>query len=265
MAEEAGAGAGIEAAAAHAFPDAYVINLARTPERLATFYRQNGGTGIDFRRFEASDGRAISEAEAIDRGLIKRGTKWNSPGTIGVAQTHRRLWEATVAEGRPRIVFEDDVFIREDARDVYVRQVANLKAWDIILLGYNTDALVEFIMAGDFAMSALFAEKRPDRAQLERFARDRGGPSALFRLRHAFGISGYAISPSGAAKLLARCFPMDNRPLIFKAAKNRFNAFSIDGMMNDVYGDIDAYAFIGPLVLPHNDWNASTITRLKQR
>lgn len=258
-------GTGAEAAGwVGTFPDAYVLNLARTPERLASFLRQNAGTGIDFRRFEATDGRQMSEAEALDLGLIKPKTKWNSPGTIGVAMSHKRLWEATVADAKPRVIFEDDVYIREDAKQVFVAATAALKSWDIILLAYNTDALVEFRVAGDFDMSGLFTEKHPKATQLERFTRSRE-PAALFRLRHAFGISGYAVSPAGAAKLLATCLPMDNRMLVFEAAKNRFPVFSIDGMMNAFYRDMEAYAFVGPLALPLNDWQSSTITRVKQR
>lgn len=255
---------GTGAEAAGRFPDAYVLNLARTPERLAAFLRQNSSTGIAFQRFDATDGRQISEAEAIELGLIKPKTKWNSPGTIGVAMSHKRLWEATIADDKPRVIFEDDVYIREDARDVFTAAVARLKTWDVILLAYNTDALVEFRVAGDFDMSGLFAEKHPKAEQLERFARSRE-PTALFRLRHAFGISGYAVSPAGAKKLLATCLPMDNRMLVFKAANNRFPVFSIDGMMNAFYREMEAYAFVGPLALPLNDWQSSTITRLKQR
>lgn len=256
--------AGAEGQTTGAFPDAYVINLARTPERLAQFLKQNSGTGIAFRRFEAADGSAISDEDAVRLKLIKPGTKWNSRGTIGVALSHRNLWEATVAEGKPRLVFEDDAYVREDARTIFAAEVAKLPTWDIVLLGYNTDALVEFKVAGDFEMSALFSEKHPKAEQLARFTRARD-PATLFRLRYAFGISGYAISPSGAEKLLARCFPMDNRMLVFKAAKNQFPAFSIDCMMNAFYAEIDAYLFVGPLVLPLNDWASSTITRVRQR
>lgn len=243
--------------------DAYVINLARTPERLASFLRQNSGCGIDFKRFEAADGSAISEDEAVHLNLIKRGTKWNSKGTIGVALSHRNLWEATIAEGRPRLIFEDDAFIRDDFRPVFAAAIAPLTAWDIILLGYNSDALVEFNVAGDFDMSGLLTVKHPNAAQLAKFTRSRN-TAGLFRLRHAFGISGYAISPAGARKLIARCFPMDNRLIEFKAAKHRFNAFSIDCMMNVFYREIDAYAFVGPLVLPLNDWEASTVEKRKR-
>jgi glycosyl transferase family 25 len=241
-----------------AFPEAWVINLKRTPERLASFLRQNAGTGIAFRRFEAVEGSEIGQEEAVRRGLIKPGTKWRTAATIGVAASHRQLWEETVAEGRPRLVFEDDVFIRENFCAVFAAATSGLESWDIILAGYNTDALVEFNVAGEFDMSGLFTIKHPKPAQLAAFVRSID-PANLFRLRHAFGISAYAISPAGARKLLARCFPMDNRMIEFKATNHRFNAFSLDGMMNVVYRAIAAYAFVGPLALPLNDWQTSTV------
>jgi GR25 family glycosyltransferase involved in LPS biosynthesis len=247
-----------QTAGADGFPEAFVINLERTPERLAAFLEQNADCGIPFRRFEAADGARLSEDEAVRINLIKRGTNWRTAASLGVALSHRTLWEATIAEGRPRLIFEDDVFIRSDALAVVADALAGLAAWDIVLLGYNTDALVEFNIAGPFDMSGLFTAKHPKAAQLRKFVGSRN-PAHLFRLRHAFGISAYAISPSGARKLIARCFPMDNRVIEFKAAQNRFAAFSIDGLMNAVYRDIDAYAFVGPLALPLNDWESSTV------
>jgi GR25 family glycosyltransferase involved in LPS biosynthesis len=240
------------------FPEAWVISLKRTPERLAAFLRQNDAAGISFRRFEAVDGSEIAQEEAVRLGLIKPGTRWRTPATIGVAASHRKLWEATVAEGRPRLVFEDDVFIRNDFRAAFATAIAGLEAWDIVLAGYNTDALVEFAIARGFDFSGLFAIKHPDAARLAAFAASRH-PAALFPLRHAFGISAYAVSPAGARKLLARCFPMDNRLIEFKATNHRFNAFSLDGMMNVVYSGIGAYVFVGPLALPLNDWERSTV------
>jgi GR25 family glycosyltransferase involved in LPS biosynthesis len=246
--------------AAAALPHAYVINLARTPERLARFLDQNAGCGIAFTRFDAADGNLIGGEDAVRLGLIKRGTKWRTAGTIGVALSHRNLWQAAIDDGRPRLVFEDDVYIREDAAATFAAATGGLATWDIILLGYNIDALVEFNVVGDFDMSGLFTVKHPTAVQLGAFAKRRD-PVNLFRLRHAFGISAYAISPPGARKLLAGCFPMDNRMIEFKAANNRFNAFSLDCMMNVFYRDLDAYLFVGPLALPLNDWEASTVDR----
>jgi len=238
--------------------DCHVINLARTPGRMATFLGQNSAAGLAFKRSEAADGGAISDEEAIRLRLVKPGSKWRTKGTIGVALSHRNLWEKAIADDRPLVVFEDDAFVRDDFKAAFPAAVAKIGAWDIILLGYNTDALVEFNVAADFDVSALFTVKHPSRAQLAGFTRSRE-PANLFRLRHAFGISAYAISPAGARKLIQRCFPMDNRLIVFKATNHRFNAFSLDCMMNVFYKDLAAYAFVGPLALPHNDWEASTV------
>lgn len=251
IAGETGAGAAFDF-------DCHVINLARTPERIAAFLKQNSASGLAFRRFEAADGNALSDEDAVRLKLIKPSTKWRTKGTIGVALSHRNLWEKSIADDRPLIVFEDDAFVRDDFREVFPAAVARAGAWDVILLGYNTDALVEFNVAGDFDLSTLFTVKHPTAAQLAKFARSRS-PSNLFPLRHAFGISAYAISPAGARKLIQRCFPMDNRLIVFKASNHRFNAFSLDCMMNVFYKDLAAYAFVGPLALPHNDWEASTV------
>ncbi len=240
--------------------DCYVISLARTPERMAAFLGRNGASGIRFRRFEAVDGNALGEDEAIRLGVIKPKTKWNTKGTIGVALSHRNLWDKAIAEKRSLIVFEDDAYIRHDARAALTAAMAGMDDWDIVLLGYNTDSLLEFNVVADMDVSALFTVRYPKPAQLERFAAARD-PTRLFGLRHAFGICGYAISPQGAERLRASCFPMDNRMLEFPATNKRFPAYSIDGLMNAVYREMAAYACIPPLVLAPNDKSSSTVMK----
>jgi GR25 family glycosyltransferase involved in LPS biosynthesis len=238
----------------------YVINLDRTPQRMAVFLGQNADAGLSFRRFAAVDGNAVSEEEALRLNIIKPGTTWQSRATIGVAMSHKTLWEKAVAEQRPLMIFEDDAYIRHDFRSRFTSLVAGMAAWDIVLLGYNTDSIVELRVAGEFDFGGLFSIRAPTVPQLQKFVRVED-PVGLFRLRYAFGICAYAITPAGAEKLLARCFPMDNRLMVFKATGRQFNAYSIDCMMNVFYGELAAYACMGPLVLPHNDWSASTVVR----
>ena len=240
--------------------DCYVINLGRTPQRMAAFLGQNAGSGIAFRRFEAVDGNAVSEEQAIELGVIKPKTKWNSKGTIGVAMSHRNLWDKAIAEQRALIVFEDDSYVRDDLKTSFAAAVARAPGWEVILLGYNTDSLLEFEMTPGQVFSGLFADRYPGPEQLARFARTRA-ETGLFRLRHAFGICGYAISPAGAASLRKACFPMDNRIIEFPATQKRLPAYSIDGMMNAFYAGMKAYACLPPLVLPPNDKSKSTVTR----
>jgi GR25 family glycosyltransferase involved in LPS biosynthesis len=242
--------------------DCYVVNLARSPERLAAFHRNNGGCGIDFRRFEAADGNEISDVRAIEQKIIKPGTKWPSRGTIGVALSHRQLWEKSVAEQRRLVVFEDDAYVRDDFKTAFMELMARLPRWDIVLLGYNTDALLEFNVIGDFDLSGLFNLRQPKREQLIKFAR-LAEPVNTFRLKHVFGTCGYAVSREGAAQLARRCFPMDNRVVHFPATNRKLPVFSIDSMMNLFYQRLDAFVCLPPLVLTPNDRATSTVASLR--
>ncbi len=238
--------------------DCYVINLARTPERMAAFLQRNGSTGIRFRRFEAVDGNALTNEEALERGVIAPKSKWATKGTIGVALSHRNLWDKAVADGRSLIVLEDDAYARHDLKAAFMQAIAAVGRWDIVLLGYNTDSLLEFAVAGDIAISGLFTVRYPKPAELDKFQQTRGSVG-LFRLKHAFGICGYAVSPEGAARLSQAVFPMDNRMLEFPATNMRFPAYSVDGLMAVTYPAIEAYACIAPLVLAPNDKARSTV------
>ncbi len=240
--------------------DCHVINLARTPERMAAFLQRNGAAGLAFRRFEAADGNAIDHEEAIRLGLIKPNSKWPTRGTVGVALSHRNLWDKAAAERRALIVLEDDAYVRHDIRSAFAGAIAGIGRWDIVLLGYNTNSLLEFNVAGDIDVSGLFTVRYPKPAQLDKFQQTRTAVS-LFRLKHAYGICGYAVSPEGAERLRQAVFPMDNRMLEYAATKMRLPAYSIDGLMSVTYPALDAYACISPLVLAPNDKVQSTVMK----
>ncbi len=93
-----------------------VINLDRSPERLAWFQAQAAALGLVFERVPAVDGRALPEAErARLRGLMS-GRNAMSDGEIGCLLSHREAWRR-VAEGRGEWAFvaEDDVHLARAA------------------------------------------------------------------------------------------------------------------------------------------------------
>jgi glycosyl transferase family 25 len=86
--------------------DVYVINLDRSPERLAHMTAMLGGLDVAFQRVPAVDGRKLSEAEvkrlAPDGGLFA--------GEIGCFLSHRECWRRIAAGASSSgIVLEDDV------------------------------------------------------------------------------------------------------------------------------------------------------------
>jgi glycosyl transferase, family 25 len=94
----------------------YVINLDRSPERLAWFQAQAAAMGLAFERVPAVDGRALPAAElARLRGLMS-GRNAMSEGEIGCLLSHREAWRR-VAEGDDPWAFvaEDDVHLARGA------------------------------------------------------------------------------------------------------------------------------------------------------
>jgi glycosyl transferase family 25 len=241
--------------------DCRVINLARHPERLERFREQNAGAELSVERFDAIDGSSLDPRTVVADGIIAPGTRF-TPGAVGVAMSHRAIWREGLARQRPALIFEDDAVLRHDICAVLPRLLSRVADdWDIVLLGYNTDSVIEFkLWEGGINLHAAFSVAAPTTAQLTAFAASRE-PVELFKLHRAFGICGYAISLRGAEKLLSKCFPMDNRALRIPALGRSITLSGLDGTLNAFFESISAYACFTPLVMPINDRASSSVQR----
>lgn len=245
------------------FPfDCYVISLARAPHKLASFIERNSGTGLNFRAFEAVDGALLEPRECFRDGLIRRGARSYARGTLGVAASHRALWQRAVAGRTPLLIFEDDVHCRSDILVQLERAVGLLSNWDILLLGYNTDAVLEFDMLPWCSFGGFFSQLYPTPENLAEFTRTRS-EVRVFRLKNAFGMCSYLVSPEGAEKLLAEVFPLDNREVTipynrFLYGTERFLCRTFDMNVNSLYRRIGAYTVVPPLALSPNDKSTSS-------
>jgi glycosyl transferase family 25 len=234
----------------------FVINLAREPKKFENFLKLNGGSKIDFRRYDACDGAAASEAEAVSMKIVVPGTKFTK-GSIGCAISHFRLWQQCIEKGEPILVFEDDAAVRNDFNEIFPRLLAGLEGWDYLTFGYNTDSILDIEIANGITSAIAFSPNYPSEQALKDFVHS-AKPASAYRLNNCFGTCGYAISPAGAKKLSKLCFPMNNRSITIAALKRTFPAFNFDCILNDVYPKIDAYVSYPPLVVPKNDRNVST-------
>ena len=138
---------------------AYVINLDRNHERLATFGERYASSGLPhpLERFPAVDGRALdaSDYDAIvhpaaraelDEVLAtgkRRRHEQLTPGAVGCYHSHMSCWREAAARGeRTVLVFEDDARL---APGVATAMLDTLRAadaaapdWDVLLFGYET-------------------------------------------------------------------------------------------------------------------------------
>lgn len=247
--------------------ECYVISLARTPERLAEFTERNAATGLTFRTFAAIDGATLDRDACIANGLIRSGAQHYTNGTLGAASSHRALWSHAVAARTPLLIFEDDVHCRHDILVQLERVTARLPEWDILLLGYNTDAVLQIKLLPYCSLGGFFSKPYPSQKDLADFVRVQNDVG-VYPLKNAFGMCSYLVSPQGAEKLLEKVFPLDNRDVRIPYnellyGRTRFACVTLDMNVNTVYRHIRAHAVVPPLALPPNDKTTSSTRPLR--
>lgn len=225
----------------------YVINLDSQPDRLATFREWNADCGLQIERFPGIDGRSLDAEErhalfAFDP---------PSPGTLGNAASHRRMWELASETMWPHVVFEDDAVLRGDIAEALPAVIAKIGGfWDILMLGFNTNSHLRLRPGERFAGRIRFeAYPTVEHLQAHRDNRDEVHP---YRLAHAFGLCGYVISPLGARKMLKECFPLQPRALLIQGYSPLVSR-TFDGSLNAFYPTLNVYVCLPPLVMPPND------------
>jgi GR25 family glycosyltransferase involved in LPS biosynthesis len=236
----------------------FVINLDRQPEKFERFQARNAGCGIAFERFSASNGLELTDLEVMTLRLVAPGSKFTR-GAVGGAASLLRILNWIAGQNEPALVFEDDCTIRHDILARLEALLPSLPSWDLLVLGYNTDSVLDLELAQGMKSMMIFRPLHPDDQSDAAFQRA-NSQVAAFRLNCCFGPAGSLISPAGAKRLLELCFPMDNRRVQIEALGNRMlPTIGLDGMANSVYRFMQAYACFAPLVVPRNN-NATSTT-----
>lgn len=238
--------------------DWMLISLKRTPERLVAFEAANAKVGLKYELLEAVDGRLVDKEQLVRDGIATAELAWG-PGAIGAALSHRLCWERAVETGRPVGVLEDDIYMRHD----FVRRMAELSEslpddWDLIQFGFNTDTVARFEVLPGCVLYGEFSSKYPTEVDCERFAAS-SGPVLPTRIQLSFGNCCYAVSPTGAQRLIDGCFPLIDYTPHIPWMDGQLVAKSKDILMNGIYWDMKAYASLPPIAMPLNDKNISTI------
>ena len=118
-------------------PPMFVMNLKRSIDRWEHAQKQMAGEGLDVVRFDAIDGRALSNEEL--RNKSTRIAMYLQPrGVIGCYLSHRKFWQMVVDEGyESAIIFEDDVKLVPDFKEKLRSHLELFKdeIYDVVLLG----------------------------------------------------------------------------------------------------------------------------------
>jgi tetratricopeptide (TPR) repeat protein len=243
----------------------HVINLDRSPDRLAEFRSLNGHLA-EITRFPAVDGQRLDIPSLAAQGLAATDIlSMYRIGAVGDAMSNIALWETAIRTGRNVTIAEDDAIFNRQFDRCAEELIAGLPPdWDLISWGFNFDLFMSFEMLPGVSLCVAQFEQERLRTNVDAFRQQSIAPRA-YRLRWAFGTPCYTVSPKGALALKSKCLPL--RPMLIPCPEGAkapphariFRNVGIDNTLNSVYPDLNAYVCFPPLVVVKNEPAKSTI------
>ena len=228
----------------------HVINLRRRADRKARFLDWNGGHAVHWVWHDAVEPDQVDRA---DRVLVEAGID-ASNGEIAAALSHRRQWHACVESGHPRLIFEDDCCLRHGAEATLAAALAES---DMVFLGCNADAAVVLELPDRLFAHVTYgntAHGQP--GYFDHFAHQAPpiAPPHLHRTYLIWGLLAYAVSPTGAEKLLAECFPLRRQSVALFQHGRTVQSCAVDAMVNAALqcGSVRALACFPPVAVGPN-------------
>ena len=227
-----------------------VINLNRTPQRLIKFKQQN--PRFIFDRFSAIDGSRINRAELVEHNLFteKTANRYTN-GAIGVALSHRALWQECVSTNESYTILEDDAYLIPDFNQVVSKYTANNSNWDFLFWGANLDQRI----VAEFCPGIATAELKFNHDQVWQNIANITKQSLqphMFRVHWAVGLMCYSVTPKSAQYLLNSIFPIKD---YFDFRDNH----GIDNSIIEELPNMQSYMSFPPIALTLNDRYNSTV------
>lgn len=230
-----------------------VITLKRTPDRLDLFCSNN--PEFQFMVFDAVDGTTLNRGELVANDLITPQIAARyTDGALGIAMSHKMLWERCVDINEPITVVEDDAYLATNIQEVAARITSIDDGWDFIFWGSNLDQNVTIEILPGITMSEFRTNHEMLVNRIDGFKQLRLSPT-FFRCAFAIGLVCYSISPKGAKYLLENVFPIRD------FEHGRYGNFGIDHSVMEELPRIQAYYSIPPLAVTKNDIANSTVQK----
>ena len=242
--------------------ETYLINLDRSPDRLAEFTARNPHV-LPIHRFAGIDGKTVSRAELVERGLFTAEVPYTD-GAVGGALSHLALWDMAIARNSPLTVIEDDAIFNRNFLDEQRALLDTIEAnWHIILWGYNFDSPLLLRMVPHISPFWIYLSQSELRKHFDEF-QQATVRSRAFKLVQGCGFVCYSVSPQGARILKSFCLPIREMQIDFWGLNRRVRNETLDIMSNAIYAQINAYACFPPLVVTPNDHETSLIQQPQQ-
>jgi GR25 family glycosyltransferase involved in LPS biosynthesis len=244
----------------------HVVNLDRSPERIAEFCSINRNIAATVARFKAIDGTTLNVDQLVQRGLVTRDImSMFSVGALGCAMSNLALWDIAIASGQVVTTCEDDAILNDRFDECAEGLLKTLPPdWDMILWGYNFDMFMSFELLPGVTHATAMLDQDRMRVNIEAFQRQPIAPQA-YKVLWAFGTCSYSISPKGAAALKGRILPLAPKVTPFPEGRKAWpyspgwRHVGIDNSINAVHREIKSYVCFPPLVVTRNETKSSTV------
>jgi len=238
--------------------DIHIINLDRCKDRWQAFETLNAGSGVNFRRFSAIEGRAVAREPLAERGIITADLSYTD-AALGCALSHLALWDLALETNRVVTICEDDAILNRGFGPAADALMASLpRDWDVVLWGWNFDSVLLFNMIpGVSPCLGMFDQDRM-RMGVEAFQAAPLAPQP-FRLINALGMVGYSVSPAGAKAIRQHCLPFRNLEVFLAGLGRALPNTGVDIVLNDLYRRLNAYVCFPPVIITQNFHTVSTI------
>ena len=228
--------------------DKFCISLDSAPERSETFLRLNAHVP-DIVPFKGLDAATVDVAAMQQAGLVTQTCAF-SPAALANALNHVSLWGTVMRSGTGAYVFDDRAVLCRNFADASKEIIEKLPSnWDLICWDWAGDNVMQYeLLPGVTHATTMYFQ---DSVQKHVTDFNKVGVASLpFRLVQMFGFGNYAISPSGAAKLIKSCLPLNTEEVLhYCLGGQMLEATDLSILLNRHYMDIGAFVSVPPLSL----------------
>jgi glycosyl transferase, family 25 len=240
--------------------DIRLINLDRSPDRLATFEAVNSHVMPHVTRFSAIDGNNLDRPALVARGIIASDLGYKD-GAVGSALSQVALWDKAIEENRSLTICEDDAIFNRTFCTASESLLQELPPdWHVIKWGWNFDSALWFEMIPGVSACTAYFDQDSLRKKIHSFRSAKLRPRS-YRFFQAFGNICYSISPAGAELLRRNCLPLRNSLVYVPGLKAHVGNYCIDIALNGVFRQMNCFVSVPPLVVTRNDHGTSTVQR----
>ncbi len=219
------------------------ITLDKNSERCKSFIANNQHLNIEI--FEGVKGSDLSKDFIISTKLITDellSTNLVSLGSIGCAESHRRIWKDIVSSETSTLILEDDVFTHHDIATFINNNYLLLQKIDGLFFTINTDSILQSMSKEGLVKTQKFQPRNPNKKWINNALNSIYIKNISFeKFIKGFGTSAYFLTPDGAKNMLENVFPLNMIPVQIPLISNNILPISFDTSANKCYSKFKFY------------------------